>query len=173
MLTAIIVILVVVVAILGFAATRPGVFRVERSATIDAPSERIFPLINDFHEWEKWSPYERLDPTMKRTFSGSSLGKGAIYGWEGNGKAGAGRMEIEDSAAPSKVSIKLDFTRPFRASNHVAFTLLQEGNSTDVTWAMEGSSPFMAKLMGLFINMDRMIGKDFERGLANLKAVTE
>ena len=171
--TIIVLLLIILAAILILAARRPSVFRVERSTRINAPPEKIFPLINDFHAWGKWSPYEKLDPAMKRTFSGAALGKGAVYGWEGNGKAGAGRMEIADVAAPSKVTIKLDFTRPFRASNMVDFTMVPQGGATQVTWAMYGPSPFMTKLFGLFMDMDKMIGKDFEQGLANLKAATQ
>ena len=171
--TIIVLLLIIIAAILILAARRPSVFRVERSTRIKAPAEKIFPLINDFHAWGNWSPYEKLDPAMKRTFSGAALGKGAVYGWEGNGKAGAGRMEIADVAAPSKVTIKLDFTRPFRASNMVDFTIEPQGAATQVTWAMHGPAPFMTKLFGLFMDMDKMIGKDFERGLANLKAAAE
>jgi uncharacterized protein YndB with AHSA1/START domain len=171
--TIIVLLLIIIAAILILAARRPSVFRVERSTRIKAPAEKIFPLINDFHAWGNWSPYEKLDPAMKRTFSGAALGKGAVYGWEGNGKAGAGRMEIADVAAPSKVTIKLDFTKPFRASNMVDFTMVPQGGATQVTWAMHGPAPFMTKLFGLFMDMDKMIGKDFEQGLANLKAAAE
>ncbi|CAA2108336.1 SRPBCC family protein [Variovorax paradoxus] len=168
--------LVVVLAIavlLVFAATRPDTFRVERTARIEAPAEKIFPLIDDFHRWGAWSPYEKLDPGMKRSFGGSASGKGATYAWQGNGQAGAGRMEIVESAPSSKVAIQLDFIEPFEGHNMAEFTLQPQGGATQVTWAMHGPSPYVARLMGIFFNMDRMIGKDFEAGLANLKAATE
>jgi carbon monoxide dehydrogenase subunit G len=168
--------LVVVLAIavlLVFAATRPDTFRVERTARIEAPAEKIFPLIDDFHRWGAWSPYEKLDPGMKRSFGGAASGKGATYAWQGNGQVGAGRMEIVESAPSSKVAIQLDFIEPFEGHNMAEFTLQPQGGATQVTWAMHGPSPYVARLMGIFFNMDRMIGKDFEAGLANLKAATE
>ena len=167
------VIVVLVVAVLLYAATRPDTFRIQRATRINAPPEKIFALINDYHRWGSWSPYEKLDPDMKRTYSGAAYGTGAVYEWEGNSKAGKGRMEIADSLSPSQVAIKLDFVKPFEAHNLVQFTLQPTGGSTDVTWAMQGPSPYMMKLMHVFINMDRMVGKDFEVGLANLKAVAE
>jgi hypothetical protein len=169
----VLVIVVLVVAVLIYAATKPDTFRVQRATRINAPPEKVFALINDYHRWGSWSPYEKLDPDMKRTYSGSPNGTGAVYEWEGNNKAGKGRMEIADSLPPSQVVIKLDFVKPFEAHNLVHFTLQPGGASTDVTWAMQGPSPYMMKLMHVFINMDRMVGKDFEVGLANLKAVAE
>jgi uncharacterized protein YndB with AHSA1/START domain len=171
----VIVVLVVVplAAILIFAATKPDTFRVQRATSIKAPPERIFPLIADFHGWGAWSPYEKLDPAMKRTFSGAANGKGAVYEWDSDGKAGKGRMEITDAPAPSKVAIKLDFFKPFEAHNIAEFTLEPRGDSTDITWAMYGPNLYIAKVMSIFFNMDRMIGKDFETGLANLKARAE
>lgn len=166
-------ILALIAIVLIYAATRPDTFRVERTARIAAPAAKIFPLIDDFHRWEAWSPYEKLDPGMKRTFGGAPAGKGATYAWEGNGKAGAGRMEITESTPSSKIAIKLDFIKPFEGHNVAEFTLQPQGDATQVTWAMHGPSPYIAKLMGLFFNMDQMIGKDFEAGLANLKTATE
>lgn len=166
-------VVLIIAAVAAYAATRPDSFRVERSLTIQAPPERIFTLINDFHQWRRWSPYEKLDPNLQRDYSGAKSGKGAVYVWEGNGKAGKGRMEIADTQSPSRVAINLDFIKPFRASNKVDFTMMPEGTATRVTWAMQGQSPYMAKLMGLFMNMDHLIGKDFEQGLANIKAETE
>ena len=163
----------VLAALLVFAATRPDTFRVERSALIKAPPEKIFPLINDFHSWTAWSPYEKLDPAMKRSYGGPVSGQGSTYGWEGRGKAGAGRMVMMESAPGSKISIQLDFTKPFESRNIAEFTLLQQGLATQVTWAMSGPSPFIAKLMGVIFNMDRMIGRDFEIGLENLKTIAE
>ena len=167
------VIAVAIAALLIFAATRPDTFRVERTARIEAPAEKIFPLIDDFHRWEAWSPYEKLDPGMKRTFGGAPAGQGATYAWEGNDKAGAGRMEIAESTPSSKIAIKLDFIKPFEGHNVAEFTLQPQGDATQVTWAMHGPSPYIAKLMGIFFNMDQMIGKDFETGLANLKTASE
>ena len=166
-----------VVAVVGgfliYAATRPDSFRVERTATINAPPERIFPLINDFQRWSAWSPFEKKDPGMKRTMSGVSSGKGAVYEWNGNKEIGQGRMEIVESVPPSRVTLTLDFTRPFEAHNIVDFTLEPRGNSTQVTWAIHGPSPFISKVMGIVLNVDKMIGKDFEAGLAALKTVSE
>lgn len=174
MLTTILIILVVLIAaLLIYAAMKPDNFTVSRSASITAPPEAIFPLINDLKRWNVWSPYEKLDPDMKRTLSGADSGKGAAYAWEGNGKAGAGRMEITKSVPSSLVALKLDFEKPFKANNTVDFTLVPAGNNTAVTWAMHGRYPFITKLMGIFINMDRMVGKDFETGLANLKSAAE
>ena len=171
--TILIILVVIIAAVLVYAATRPNDFVVTRTASIKASPEAIFPLINDFSHWPTWSPYEKLDPQMKRTLSGTESGKGAAYAWEGNAKAGKGRMEIVNSVPSSLVSLKLDFEKPFRANNSVDFTLTPSGDNTAVTWAMRGSRPFIAKLMGLFMNFDTLIGKDFEAGLANLKRATE
>ena len=165
-------IVAVIVGILVVAATKPDDFRVQRTTTINAPAEKIAPLINDFHAWSSWSPFERLDPEMKRTYSGADRGKGAVYQWDGNSQAGAGRMEIIDSS-PSKVGIQLDFNRPFESHNVAEFTLEPRGTSTDVTWAMHGPNLFIGKVMSVFMSMDRMVGSDFETGLRNLKALAE
>ncbi len=149
----------------------PDTFRIERRAAIAAPPEKIFPLINDLAAWRAWSPWEKLDPNMQRTYGASTTGVGGNYAWESK-KAGAGRMEIVESG-PSKIVIKLDFLKPFAAHNMVEFLLQPEGAATTVTWAMYGPQPFMSKLMGLFFNMDKLVGKDFETGLANLKAEAE
>jgi uncharacterized protein YndB with AHSA1/START domain len=160
-------------AILIFAATKPDTFRVQRATSIKAPPEKIFPLIADFHGWGAWSPYEKLDPAMKRTYSGAANGKGAVYEWDSDGKAGRGRMEIADTSAPSKVAIKLDFFKPFETHNMVEFTIELKGDTTNVTWAMHGPNLYIGKVMSIFFNMDNMIGKDFETGLANMKALAE
>jgi carbon monoxide dehydrogenase subunit G len=174
MLTTILIIVVLIIAaLLIYAATRPDSFTVSRSLGITAPAEAIFPRINDFRRWALWSPYEKLDPAMKRTLSGAESGKGAAYAWESNGKAGIGRMEITNSVPSSLVALKLDFEKPFKANNTVDFTLKPMGNETTVTWAMHGRYPFIARLMGVFFNMDRLVGKDFETGLANLKRAAE
>ena len=160
-------------AFLIFAATKPDTFRVERAATIKAPPEKIFALISDLHGWGAWSPWEKMDPAMKRTYSGAASGKGAVYEWESSGKPGAGRMEITDTSAPSKVTIMLDFVKPFEAHNFAQFTLDAQGDATNVTWSMSGPSPYIAKIMDTIFNMDKTIGKEFETGLANLKSVAE
>jgi hypothetical protein len=165
--------LVLVVAILGIAAARPGSIHVERSTSIMAPAEKIYPLINDFREWAAWSPYEARDPAMRKDYSGASSGKGAIYAWDGNGQVGQGRMEITDTVSPSRVTIALDFVRPFKGHNVAAFTLLPEGARTRVTWMMDGPLAYPAKVIGIFMNMDTMIGRDFETGLARLKGIAE
>jgi len=164
---------VLIIALLIYAATKPDVFRVQRSIGIKAPAAAIFPLLNDFQQWSVWSPYEKLDPGMKRSYSGASSGKGAVYEWNGNSKAGEGRMEITDSSPPSRVSLSLDFIRPFIAHNLVDFTLEPAGDITNVTWEMHGPSPYVAKVMQIFFDMDTMVGRDFETGLANLKSTVE
>ena len=162
-----------IAAVLIFAATRPDSFRVERKATIQAPPEKIYSLINDFKLWPQWSPWEKLDLGMKRTLSGSDSGVGAIYAWEGNKEVGAGRMEILSAQPAAKIVIKLDFIRPFEGHNTTEYTLAAKGDATDITWAMFGPSPYLSKLMGLFMSMDKMIGVQFEKGLADLKSVVE
>jgi uncharacterized protein YndB with AHSA1/START domain len=159
--------------VLLLAAAKPDTFRVERTATIAAPPERIFPLINDFRQWQNWSPFEKLDPAMTKTMSGSASGKGAIYEWKGNRKAGEGRMEIAEVSAPSEIDIDLRFVKPFRAHNTAEFRLEPQGGATKVTWAMRGKRPLVAKVMGMVLDFDKMIGRDFETGLANLKAIAE
>jgi uncharacterized protein YndB with AHSA1/START domain len=156
-----------------YAATKPDVFRVQRATSIKAPPEKIFPFLNDLHKFGAWSPWEKKDPAMKRTFAGSESGRGAVYEWDGDKNVGQGRMEIVDTTPPSKVAIKLDFVRPFEAHNTVEFTLAPNGDSTDVTWAMQGPVPYVAKIMHVFVDMDSMVGKDFEAGLASLKTVAE
>jgi carbon monoxide dehydrogenase subunit G len=164
---------VAVAAILIFAATKPDTMHFQRSASIKAPPDKILSFISDFQKWGAWSPYEHKDPAMKRTYSGASAGKGAVYEWEGDKNVGKGRMEITELSPPSNVKIKLDFIKPFEAHNTAEFTLEPKGDSTTVTWAMYGPCSFISKVMSVFIDMDRMIGKDFETGLASLKTVTE
>jgi uncharacterized protein YndB with AHSA1/START domain len=168
-----IIVAVLVAGVLIFAATKPDTFRVQRAASIKAPPEKVFALINDFKRWDAWSPWEKKDPAMKRTFGATTSGKGATYAWEGNREVGQGRMEIAESVPPSKVTLKLDFLKPFEAHNIVEFTLEPKGDSTNVTWAMQGDTPYFAKIIHVFIDMDSMVGKDFETGLANLKAAAE
>ncbi len=168
-----VVIVLVVAGFLIYAATRPDTFRVQRTASIKAPPEKIYPLITDLNAWRGWSPYEKKDPAMQRKVSGAATGKGAQYEWSGDRNVGKGRMEIVDVQPASKVVIKLDFIEPFEAHNTAQFDLAGKGETTDVTWAIYGPCPFLSKVMGIFFDMDRMIGKDFEEGLASLKAVAE
>ena len=173
LITIILIVLLGVAVLLGYAATRPSNFEVRRGTTIQAPPETIFPLLEDFHQWDAWSPWEKLDPALQRDFSGAPSGPGAVYGWQGNSKVGQGRMEVLGTAPPSRVTIRLDFIKPFEAHNITDFVLEPNGDATRLTWTMRGVSPFITKLMGIFVSMDRMIGKDFEAGLANLKALAE
>ncbi len=168
-----IVILLAILGILAFALTRPDTFSVQRTTTIHAPADKVFALINDFHRWGEWSPWEKLDPEMKRSFSGAAAGVGTVYEWTGNSKVGAGRMEILKTAPATKLDIKLDFIKPFEGHNIAEFTLTPKGDDTEVLWVMHGPAPFVTKLMGVFVSMDSMIGKDFEAGLANMKAAAE
>jgi uncharacterized protein YndB with AHSA1/START domain len=170
-----VVLAIAIAIVLILAATKPDTFSVRRAAVVKAPPEKIFPLINDFHQWGTWSPYENKDPAVKRSYSGAESGKGAVYGWEGNKNVGSGRMEILDASSPSKIVIKLDFLKPFEARNTAEFTMLPQGDAatTDVNWVMHGPAPFMSKVMQVFMNIDNMVGKDFETGLSNLKRLTE
>jgi hypothetical protein len=169
----VLVIALVVAGFLLYATTRPDTFRVQRTASVNAPPEAIFPLINDYRNWVQWSPYEHRDPALKRTFSGPAAGRGAVYAWEGNKNVGSGRMEIIDTAPPNKVIIKLDFFAPFKANNVAEFTLEPKGATTDVTWAMRGPLPYVGKILHMIINCDKMVGNDFTAGLASMKAVAE
>jgi len=170
----IVVVLAIAIAIvLILAAAKPDSFSVQRAAIVRAPPETIFPLIDDFHRWAAWSPWENKDPAMKRSYSGPASGRGAVYAWDGNKNVGSGRMEILDSSTPSKIIIKLDFFKPFEGHNTAEFTMLPQGEATNLTWEMRGPAPFMSKVMQVFMNMDKMIGKDFEAGLANLKRLAE
>lgn len=168
-----IIVVVAIVGVLAYAATRPDVLRVERSIAIHAPPERIFPLVNDYRQWMAWSPYEAKDPAMSRTFGATTAGTGATYAWAGNKEVGKGRMTIEASAPPTRVDMRVDFLEPLATTNKVAFTLAPEAGATRVTWTMDCPLPFVAKLMQLVFDLDRIIGADFETGLANLKHVAE
>jgi uncharacterized protein YndB with AHSA1/START domain len=168
------IVVVALAALLLFAATRPDSFRVERRISILAPPEKVYPLIADFHRWAEWSPWEKLDPAMKRTHGGPPSGVGATYAWQGNGQVGAGRMEVKEATPAARVSIQLDFIEPFEGHNIADFTLAPgSAGATEVLWAMHGSSTFVTKLMGVFVSMDSMIGKDFEAGLSAMKAAAE
>lgn len=166
-------VVVAIAVILLWAATQPGTFRIQRTAVINAKAEKVFAQINDFHKWGAWSPWEKIDPSMKRDFSGPVSGVGSVYAWEGNGRIGSGRMEITESVPGSKVGINLDFLKPFEAHNRAEFTIEPQGRSVQVTWAMSGPVPYFAKIIHLFFNMDKMVGGQFETGLSNLKAAAE
>jgi len=167
-----VVIALLIAALLVFAASKPDTFRVQRSASIAAPPEKIFPHLNDLHAHHAWSPFEK-DPAMKRTHSGAPSGKGAVYEWEGNREVGKGRIAITESVPSSKLVLALDMLKPFQAHNTVEYTLEPKGSATNITWAMYGQQPFMAKLMSTFINCDKMVGSQFELGLAKLKTIAE
>jgi uncharacterized protein YndB with AHSA1/START domain len=169
-----VVLAIAIAVVLILAATKPDTFTVQRAAVVKAPPEKIFSLINDFHQWGTWSPWEGKDPGMKRTYSGTASGRGAVYAWDGNKNVGSGRMEILDASSPSKIVIKLDFFKPFEAHNTAEFTMLPQGDgATNISWVMHGPAPFMSKMMQVFMNIDKMVGKDFEIGLSNLKKLTE
>ena len=148
-------------------------YSVERSVRIDAPPERIYAQIADFHNWTNWSPWEQTDPELKRSYSGAEAGPGAVYGWSGNRKAGQGRMEITDAAEPSRVHIDVTFEKPFKSRSNTLFTISPDVSGSLVTWTMTGKKTLMTKAMGIFTSMDKLIGPDFEKGLATLKATTE
>jgi len=173
MRTAGLILVAIIVGILAYAAGQPDDFRVERRITVDAPPQVVYSLINDYRAWVVWSPWERKDPHMQRAYGGAASGVGAVYEWSGNADVGAGRMEISQSVPDSKVAVDLHFTAPFEAHNTVEFVLTPRGERTTVTWAMFGPSPYLAKLMGLFVSMDEMVGRDFESGLAALKVAAE
>ena len=168
-----IIVVVVIVGILILAATRPDDFKIERKAAIKAPPEKVFGILNDFKSWALWSPWEKKDPNMKRTFGAVTAGKGATYTWDGDKNVGQGGMTINESTPSTKLVIALDFLKPFEAHNTVTFTLNPVAEGTEVNWAMEGKQNFMGKIMCLFMDMEKMVGPDFEAGLANLKAAAE
>jgi hypothetical protein len=163
---------IIVLLALIYAATKQDILHVERSIDIKAPREKIFGLINDFHQWEAWTPYNK-DPEMKKTYSANSSGKGATYAWEGNKAVGKGEIAITESVGSSRIAFDLHMIKPFEGNNHVVFALKAAGGVTTVTWILEDKQAYFAKLMGVFINMDKMIGKDFEAGLTKLKSVAE
>ncbi|MGO4672305.1 SRPBCC family protein [Bosea sp. 2YAB26] len=162
-----------IVVVLVLAAMKPDSFRVQRSLAINAPPEHVFPLINGVRSWGDWSPWEKKDPAMKRSFSGAESGLGAVYAWDGDKNVGQGRMEIVEASAPRKVGLRLDFIKPFEAHNDVTFALEPRGGATEVIWTMTGPAPFLTRIMHVFFNVDRMVGRDFETGLANLQVAAE
>jgi uncharacterized protein YndB with AHSA1/START domain len=162
-----------IAVVLVFAATKPNTFRVQRSTVIDSPPEKIFALVNDFHNWYRWAPQDREDSTMRRTYSGAQSGRGAVSAWQSKGSAGTGGMSIIESVPPCRISIETDFTKPFVTHNLNEFVLEPVGSGTRVTWTMQGTNLYLMKIMGTFVNMDRMMGKHFETGLNSLKTVAE
>lgn len=166
-------VLALVAGLLIIAARKPDLFEVSRSATIRATPERIFALLSDFQEWGAWSPYEKKDPAMKRSFRGATSGVGAVYAFDGNKQAGTGELAIVEVQAPVKLAVTLDMTKPMTCHNLITFTLAPAEGGTLVTWHMQGACPFMGKVMGTIFNMDRMVGGDFETGLKDMKAAAE
>jgi Polyketide cyclase / dehydrase and lipid transport len=164
---------VIVVLFVAVVAMRPADFRIARSAAMAAPAAEVFGQVNDFHKWNAWSPWAKIDPTMKQTYEGPPAGTGAIYAWSGDGKVGQGRMTLTESRPSDLIRIKLEFLRPFKATNTSEFTFKPQGNQTMVTWSMSGKNNFVFKAFGMFMNMDKMVGGDFEKGLAQLKSVVE
>jgi uncharacterized protein YndB with AHSA1/START domain len=164
---------VVLVALCGFIATRPSTFTIQRTATLKASPDIAFALVNDFHHWGEWSPWDKLDPNQKRTFEGAATGVGSIYGWSGNDQVGEGRMTIEESKVNELVRIKLEFIKPWQSTNSTTFTFSPAAEGVSVTWKMEGQNDFMGKAFSLFMDMDAMIGKDFDNGLASMGKAAE
>lgn len=173
-LLGIVVMIVVLIAVfLVMVMMQPAHYQVERSATINAPAPVVFGLVNDFHKWDSWSPWEKLDPTMKRSFAGAPAGTGAMYSWTGNSQVGEGKMTIVESRPSDLIKIRLEFIKPFAATNATDFAFTPSGNATNVKWTMAGDNNFVGKAFSLFMNMDKMVGGDFERGLAQMKQVAE
>jgi hypothetical protein len=165
---------VVIIAILfAVVAMQPSDFRIARSATIPAPAPKVFAQVNDFHNWDAWSPWAKLDPAAKNTYEGAPAGTGAIFKWSGNKQVGEGQMTMTESRPSDLIRIKLEFLRPFKATNAAEFTFKPDGSGTLVTWSMSGNRNFMLKAFGLLMNMDKMIGGEFEKGLASMRAVVE
>jgi hypothetical protein len=162
-----------IVLFLAIVALLPSAFRVARTATISAPAPAVFAQVNDFHNWDAWSPWAKIDPKMKQTYEGAPAGTGAVYSWDGNSDVGAGRMTLTESRPNERIQIKLEFFRPFKGTNAAEFTFKQDGNQTAVTWSMAGNKNFIIKAFSLFMSMDKMIGGQFEKGLATMKSLVE
>ena len=165
--------LAVIAILIGLIVAQPASYKVVRSTTINAPQAEVFALINDFHGWDKWSPWAKLDPNMKTTYSGAGSGPGAAYHWVGNNDVGEGRMTITESKPGELVRMKLDFLKPFPSTSTAEFALKPEGSGTALTWTMLGKANFMMKCMGLIMNCDKMVGGQFEQGLTNLRSIVE
>lgn len=168
-----VVVFLLLAALMFYAATRPSNFRIQRSIRVAASRDKVFAYVSDLHNFDAWSPWAPLDPAMRKTHSGAASGVGASYEWQGNNKVGHGRMEIVEAVAPERVLIKLDFLKPFEAHNLAEYLLVERDGETEFTWAMYGPNNFFSKVMGLFFSMDRMVGAQFEQGLAALKSVAE
>lgn len=166
-------VLAVIAVVVVLAMRQPDTFMITRTATVAAPPTVVHAYLNDFHEWSKWSPWEKLDPAMQRTFDGPQSGVGASYSWSGNSEAGAGKMVIKESVPGEKVGINLDFIKPFESRTITEFTLEPDGAGTNITWTMSGANAFLNKVMGVFVNIDKMVGPDFEKGLASIKTLAE
>lgn len=164
---------VLLAAFLGIAAMQPADFAIARSTTIEAPAEQVFAQVNDFHAWENWSPWAKLDPSMKKSYEGPTSGEGASYSWSGNGKVGEGQLTNVSSESPKRIVVRLDFLRPMRATNMAEFKFEPQGTGTLVTWTMTGKNNLIAKAIHLVCSLEKLIGPDFEKGLAQLKATVE
>jgi hypothetical protein len=169
----VVMIVVLVAVVLVLVLKQPTHYQVERSATINAPAPVVFGLVNDFHKWDSWSPWAKLDPNMKASYDGAPAGNGAMYSWSGNDKVGEGKMTIMESRPSDLIKIKLEFIKPFAATNATDFVFTPAGNATNVKWTMSGDNNFIGKAFSLFMNMDKMVGGDFEKGLARMKQVAE
>ena len=164
---------VIIVVVAGVVAMQPDDFRVTRSTTVSAPAAVVFAQVNDLQKWEAWNPWQKKDPAMKLTFSGPPAGPGASYSWAGNNEVGEGRLTITESRPGELVRLKLEFMKPFAATNTAEFTFKPEGERTNVTWTMQGNNNFFAKALHLVMNMDKMVGGEFEKGLVDMKAAVE
>lgn len=169
----VVVVVVLVVVFVCVVALQPSHYHIERAATMNAPAATVFAQVNDFHKWDAWSPWAKLDPTMKQSYEGAAAGTGAVYSWVGNSQVGEGRMTITESHPSDLVKIKLEFIKPFAATDATNFTFTSQGNQTNVKWTMDGDNNFVGKAFGLFMNMDKMVGGDFEKGLAQMKSIAE
>ena len=164
---------VIVILFFVIVATRPPEFRVVRSATMSAAPGAVFAQVNDLRKWQAWSPWENIDPNLKRKYEGAAAGAGAVYSWQGNKGVGEGRMTITESRPNELINIKLEFLKPFTATNAAAFTFVPQGGQTTVNWSMHGKNNFIFKALGMFCSMDKMLGGQFDQGLAKLKSVVE
>ena len=172
-LNVVLVLAVLLVVFLIYVATRPSAFAISRNAVIPVKPDRIFEIVNDFHKWNDWSPWAKLDPNSKTTFGGATSGVGAEFAWDGNGQVGAGRMKITETVPGETIKLDLVFLRPMQATNLTVFTFQPEANGTRVTWTMSGTNGFMGKLFGVFVNCDKMVGDQFEKGFENMKTVLD
>ena len=173
LLGAVVMIVVLIAVFLIMVMLQPSHYQVERTATINAPAPVVFGLVNDFHKWETWSPWEKLDPAIKKSFEGPPAGTGSMYSWSGNSEVGEGKITITESRPSDLVKLRLEFIKPFAATSVTDFTFTPSGNSTNVKWTMAGENNFIAKAFSMFMNMDKMVGGDFEKGLAQMKKVAE